>query len=127
MSLNKACLIGRLGNDPEIKNFDNGGKVANFSLATSETWTKDGEKKISTEWHNISVFGKLAEIVEKFVKKGDKLYLEGKIKTRSWEDQDGNKKYITEIILNGFGDKLQMLGGKNDNSTDAPCENDMLF
>jgi len=114
MSVNKAILLGRVGKDPEIRDFDNGNKVANFSLATSETW-KDkntGEKKEQTEWHNIAVFGKLAEIVESYVKKGQELYVEGKIKTRYWEDQNGDKKYITEIVLNGFGDTLQMIGSK---------------
>jgi len=116
MSVNKSILVGNVGNDPEIKTFENGSKVANFSLATSENWKdKNGEKQEATEWHNIAVFGKLADIVESYVKKGQQLYVEGKIKTRSWDDQDGNKKYMTEIVLNGFGDALQMLGKKDDN------------
>lgn len=112
--INKATLLGRVGKDPEIRNLDNGTKVANFSIATSENWTdKNGEKKEATEWHNISIFGKLADIVERYVKKGQLLYIEGKIKTRSW-DQDGVKKYMTEVVLNGFGDVLKMIGRNED-------------
>lgn len=110
MSLNKACLLGNVGSDPEIKVFENGNKVANFSIATSENWkNKEGEKQMSTEWHKVAVFGKLADIVEKYVKKGQQLYVEGKIKTRSWGD-GSEKKYTTEVVLNGFGDILQMIG-----------------
>lgn len=113
MSVNKATILGNVGQEPEIKTFDNGNKVANFSIATSEKWKdKQGDPQESTEWHNIAVFGKLADIVEKYVKKGQQLYIEGKIKTRSWEDKEGNKKYTTEIILSGYGDVLQMLGKK---------------
>ena len=115
MSVNKAIILGNVGNDPEIKTFDNGNKVANFSIATSEKWTdKQGEKQEQTEWHNVAVFGKLADIVESYVKKGQQLYIEGKIKTRSWEDADGQKKYMTEIALYGFDDTLQMLGKKEE-------------
>lgn len=112
--INKATLIGNVGNDPEIKTFDNGNKKAGFSIATSETYkNKQGEKIEETEWHTISVFGKLAEIVESYVKKGDRVYVEGKIKTRSWDDKDGNKKYMTEIVLSGFGDTFKILSSKN--------------
>jgi single-strand DNA-binding protein len=107
--LNKVQLIGRVGKDPEIKTFQNGGSIANFSIATSENW-KDkttGEKKESTEWHNISVNGPLVSVVEKFVHKGDQIYVEGKIKQRSWE-KDGVTKYITEIIVRD----LLLIGGK---------------
>jgi len=120
MSVNKVILLGRVGKDPEVRSFDNGNKVANFSLATSETWKdKNGEKQESTEWHNVSVFGKLADIVESYVLKGQELYIEGKIKTRSWDDQNGDKKYTTEIVLNVFGDKLQMIGGKKQDDEPA--------
>lgn len=116
MSVNKAIILGNVGNDPEIKTFENGNKVANFSIATSEKWKdKDGEQQESTEWHSIAVFGKLADIVEQYVSKGQQLYIEGKIKTRSWDDSDGNKRYSTEIVLNGFGDTLQMIGKKQEN------------
>jgi single-strand DNA-binding protein len=107
--LNKVQLIGRIGKDPEIKTFSNGGSIANFSIATSETW-KDkttGEKKESTEWHNISVNGPLVGVVEKYVHKGDQIYVEGKLKTRSWE-KDGVTKYITEVIVRD----ILLLGGK---------------
>lgn len=118
MSLNKAMLIGNVGQDPEIRHMPNGNAVANLSVATSETW-KDkntGDNQEKTEWHRVVVFGNLANIVESYVRKGSKLYIEGKIQTRSWE-QDGAKKYSTEIVAN----QLQMLNrvessGSVDNS-----------
>mgnify|MGYP006282779897 FL=1 len=117
--VNKVILIGNVGKDPEVKHLDNGTVIAKFSLATTEVFrTKDNEKNSTTEWHNIVVFKNTAEIVEKYVKKGDALYIEGKIQTRSWDDKEGNKKYMTEII----GNNVQMLGGgggKNDNSAPA--------
>lgn len=111
--LNKATLIGNVGADPEIKSLQSGDKVANISLATSERWKdkQTGERKEKTEWHRVVIFGKLAEVVEKYVTKGSKLYIEGKIQTRSWE-QEGVKKYTTEIILNGLGDTMVMLDSK---------------
>lgn len=124
MSVNKATILGNVGQDPEVKVFDNGNKVANFSIATTENWkNKDGEKQSATEWHRVSVFGKLADIVEQYVKKGQQLYIEGKIKTRSWGD-DNDKKYVTEIVLNGFGDVLQMIG-KKEESTYTPSANNL--
>ena len=106
--INKTILIGNVGNDPAYKSLDDQGNgVVNFSLATSESWTKNGEKQTSVEWHSCKAFGKLALIIEEWVKKGQLLYVEGKIKTRSW-DQDGTKKYMTEIIV----DQMQMLGKK---------------
>jgi len=112
-------LIGNLGNDPEVRSFGNGGKVANFSLATSEKW-KDkntGDRKEKTEWHRVAVFGEgLVNVVERYVKKGSKLYIEGKLQTRKWQDRDGNDKYTTEIVLQGPGCKLTMLGSKDDNN-----------
>ncbi|MFP4041402.1 MAG: single-stranded DNA-binding protein [Bacteroidales bacterium] len=112
--VNKVILIGNVGKDPEVKHLDNGNVMAKFPLATSEVYkNKENEKVTSTEWHNIIIFSKLAEVVEKYVKKGDALYLEGRIRTRSYDDKDGVKKYITEIIVNN----MQMLGGgKSDNS-----------
>lgn len=115
-SLNKACLIGNVGKDPEIRSMNGGDKVANFSIATSESW-KDrntGERKERTEWHRVVVWGALAEVVEKYVSKGDKLYVEGKIQTRKWTDQSGVEKYSTEIVLQGFGAVLTMLSPKGD-------------
>jgi single-strand DNA-binding protein len=106
----KIVLIGNVGKDPEIRTFENG-KLASFSLATSETFkNKQGEKQTNTEWHNINVFGKLADIIEKWVKKGQMLCVEGKVKTRSYDDKDGNKRYVTDIIAN----EVKMLGGNSD-------------
>ena len=99
-SVNKALIIGNLGQDPEIKYTQSGSPVANISVATSERW-KDkntGEHKEQTEWHRVVVFGRLAEIAEQYLKKGSKVFIEGKIQTRDWEDAEGNKKYITEVV-----------------------------
>ena len=115
-SINKVTLIGNVGNDPEIRSFNNGGKVANFSLATSESW-KDrntGERKEKTEWHRIAIFQEgLVGVVERYVKKGSKLYIEGKLQTRKWTDRDGNEKYTTEVVLQGYGGNLTMLDGRD--------------
>ena len=111
-SVNKVILVGNLGNDPEIRTFGNGGKVANFSLATSENWRdkQSGERREKTEWHRVAVFGEgLVGVVERYVKKGSKLYIEGKLQTRKWQDRDGNDKYTTEIVLQGPGTTLTML------------------
>jgi len=116
MSVNKVILIGNVGKDPVVRHLDKDVTVANFSLATSESYVKDGNKVTNTEWHNIVVWRGLATVVEKYVKKGDKLYIEGKIKTRSWEDKDQNKKYTTEIYV----DNLEMLGNPNRNSQNSP-------
>lgn len=106
--VNKVILVGRVGKQPEVRNLDNGNAVANFSLATSETYKdKSGEKKETTEWSNIVLWGKLAEIAQKYVNKGDLVYIEGKLQTRSWE-KDGVTRYTTEVV----GSSLQMLGGK---------------
>lgn len=107
MSVNKVILIGHAGKDPEVRYLENSTPVANFTLATSETYTnKNGEKIKNTEWHNIVLWRGLAEIAQKYVKKGTQVYIEGKIRTRSWDDKDGNKRYITEIVA----DNMQMLG-----------------
>ena len=116
-SLNKVLLIGRLGNDPEIREFPNGGKVCNFPLATSETWKDNntGEKQEKTSWHNIAIFNeRLAEIAEQYLRKGSQIYLEGQLETRKWQDQAGNDRYTTEVVLRRFRGELTMLGGKND-------------
>ena len=113
MGINKVILVGNAGKDPEVRHLDNGVAVANFTLATSETYKKDGEKITNTEWHNIVVWRGLAEVVEKYVKKGSQLYLEGKIRTRSWDDKEGNKRYTTEIVA----DNMQLLGSKSDTSS----------
>ena len=111
MSVNKVILVGRLGKDPELRYTPSGAAVATFPLATSERYTdKSGEKQERSEWHNIVVWGQLAEICKKFLHKGKQVYIEGRIQTRSWDDPDGNKKYSTEIIAN----QMQMLGSKDD-------------
>lgn len=116
MSINKVILVGNVGKDPEVRYLDNGVAVANFSLATSETYTaKSGERVTNTEWHNIVAWRGLAEVAEKYIKKGKQLYIEGKIKTRSYDDKDGVKKYMTEI----YADSMQMLGRKDDETNSS--------
>ena len=113
MSVNKGILVGNVGKDPEIRHLDTGVAVANFSLATSETYlAKNGEKVTTTEWHNIVLWRGLAEVAEKYVTKGRQLYIEGRIRTRNYDDKDGIKRYITEI----YGDTMQMLGTKADDN-----------
>lgn len=109
--MNKAMILGRVGQDPEIRTMQSGDKVANLSIATTESWKdkQTGEKKEATEWHRVVIFGKMAETVERFVRKGNRVLVEGKIKTRSWDDQSGNKKYSTEIVLNGYDATLQII------------------
>ena len=113
-SLNKVMLIGNLGADPEIRSFQNGGKVANLRIATSETW-KDrntGERQERTEWHSVAIFSEgLVNVVERFLKKGSKVYIEGKLQTRKWQDQNGQDRYSTEVVLRGFDGTLTMLDG----------------
>lgn len=111
MSVNKVILIGRLGDDPEVRYTAGGSAVANFSIATSEKWTdKDsGEKKERTEWHKIAAWGKLGEICGEYLKKGKQVYIEGHLQTRSWDDKDGNKKYMTEVVAS----TMVMLGDKD--------------
>ncbi len=115
MSLNKVMLIGNVGNDPEVRYVDGPSgqaKVAQFSVATTERFrSRSGENRDITEWHNIVVWRGLADVAEKYVKKGTQLYVEGRIRTRSWEDQTGNKRYTTEVI----GDKIELLGRRSDN------------
>lgn len=108
--INKVILLGNVGKDPEIRHLDNNVAVATFSLATSESYkNKNGEKVTNTEWHNIVLWRGLAEIAEKYIRKGSQIYIEGKIRSRSWDDKDGNKRYTTEIL----GDNLQLLGRPN--------------
>ena len=117
-SLNKVSLIGNVGSDAEVRAIKEDLKVAKLSLATTETWkAKDGEQTKKTEWHNLVLWRGLAEVAEKYVKKGDPIFIEGKITNRSWEDDNGNKKYITEIVV----DNLIMLKGKS-NAVEAQLE-----
>ena len=108
--VNKVILVGNLGKDPDVKYLDNGVAVANFSLATTENYkNKEGERVSQTEWHNIVLWRGLAEVAEKYLKKGASIYIEGKIKTRKWEDKEGITRYSTEIL----GDNMTMLGGRS--------------
>lgn len=114
--VNKVILIGNLGSDPELRYTPSGAAVANFRIATSERWNdKDGKPQERTEWHRIVAWRKLAEIAGEYLKKGKQVYVEGKLQTRSWEDQDGVKRYTTEIIA----DKIQMLGRRGENETSS--------
>jgi single-strand DNA-binding protein len=108
--VNKVILIGNLGKDPEVRHLESGATVANFSLATSETYRdrNSGDRVTHTEWHNIVLWRGLAEIAEKYLKKGNQIYIEGKLRTRSWDDKDGNTKYTTEVLA----DNMTMLGGR---------------
>lgn len=118
-SVNKVILIGNLGRDPEVRTFQNGGKVCNLRIATSETW-KDrttGERKERTEWHSISVLNEgLVRVAEQYLRKGSKVYIEGKLQTRKWQDQSGQDRYSTEVVLQGFGATLTMLDGAQSRS-----------
>lgn len=117
MSVNKVILVGNVGKDPEVRHLDSGVAVANFPLATSESYTaKNGDKVTTTEWHNIVLWRGLADVAEKYVTKGRQLYIEGRIRTRSYDDKDGNKRYITEI----YGDVMQMLGTRDNNQSGDP-------
>ncbi len=113
-SVNKVILIGNLGRDPEVRTLQNGNKVANLNLATSESWRdkSTGERKEKTEWHRVVIFGNLADIAEKYLKKGSKVYVSGSLQTRKWTDQSGAEKYTTEVVLQGYGGELTMLDGK---------------
>ena len=116
-SVNKVILIGNLGQDPEVKHLENGASVANFSIATTETYTdrNTGEKKSNTDWHNIVVWRGLAKVVEQYVKKGHKIYVEGKLRTRSWQDKEGVTRYTTEVVA----DNLTMLGSPQSNQNNG--------
>ena len=115
-SVNKVILIGNLGRDPEVRSFQNGGKVCNLRIATSETW-KDrntGERREKTEWHSVAIFQEgLVRIAEQYLKKGSKVYIEGQLQTRKWQDQSGADRYSTEVVLQGFGGTLTMLDGRD--------------
>ena len=116
-SVNKVILVGNLGKDPESRSFQNGGKVVNFTLATSETWNDraSGERKEKTEWHNVVIRNeKLGEIAERYLKKGAKVYIEGSIQSRKYQDQSGQDKYITEVIVGPFRGELTMLSGRGE-------------
>tara|TARA_S200000501_G_C20627076_1_gene657195 strand:- start:255 stop:725 length:471 start_codon:yes stop_codon:yes gene_type:complete len=118
-SINKVTLVGNVGNEPEVKNFQNGNKVVNISLATSDKWKdkETGELKTNTEWHRIVIFNMLlADIAEKYIKRGSKIYVEGQLQTRKWQDSNGTDKYTTEIVLQNYRGELLLLDRSNDNS-----------
>lgn len=113
-SLNKVMLIGNLGADPEVRSFQNGGKVCNLRIATTESWKdrNSGEKQERTEWHTVAIFNEgLAGVAERFLKKGSKVYIEGQLQTRKWQDQNGNDRYSTEVVLRGPNSVMTMLDG----------------
>jgi len=116
-SVNKVIIVGNLGRDPEVRTFQNGGKVCNLRIATSETW-KDrntGERREKTEWHSVAIFSEgLVGVAEKYLRKGSKVYIEGKLQTRKWQDQSGQDRYSTEVVLQGFDATLVMLDGRGE-------------
>ena len=128
--INKVTLLGNIGQDPDIRTTQGGKELASFSLATSETW-KDkasGEKKTKSEWHKVIIFNdNLVNLVKNYTQKGSKIYIEGKLQTRDWQDKDGNKKYTTEIILNGFESKIVLLDNKEDNKPKMSESDDKAF
>ena len=115
-SVNKVILVGNLGADPEVRKFQNGGSVCNLRIATSENW-KDkntGERREKTEWHSVAIFSEgLARVAEQYLKKGSKVYLEGQLETRKWQDKDGNDRYTTEVVLRNFNSSMVMLDGRS--------------
>jgi single-strand DNA-binding protein len=126
--INKVILVGNIGAKPEVKYSSNGSAIANLSVATSETWNdkNSGEKQEKTEWHRVSLYGKLAEIAGQYLDKGSKVYVEGKLQTRKWQDKDGQDRYTTEIVVSGYGGTLQMLDRREGMATggqSAPSNN----
>ena len=129
-SVNKVIIMGNLGKDPEIRNFPNGGRVCNFSVATSESWKdkNSGEKQERTQWHNISILSDpLVNIAERFLKKGSKVYLEGQLETRKWQDNSGSDRYSTEIVLRPYKGEITLIDNKADsNMTNEPISNNQM-
>jgi single-strand DNA-binding protein len=122
-SLNKVQLIGNVGQEPDVRFTQDGRPIANLSIATSDTWTdKQGQKQEITEWHRVVAFGKLAEIIQQYVHKGSKLFIEGKLQTRKWTDNQGMDKYTTEIVINGFDGQMIMLDGRDSYQTPHQSE-----
>lgn len=116
-SVNKVILIGNLGRDPEVRSFQNGGKVVNLRIATSENWRdrNTGERKERTEWHSVAIFNEpLAKIAEQYLRKGSTVYIEGQLETRKWQDQSGQDRYTTEIVLRPYSGNLTLLGGRGE-------------
>jgi single-strand DNA-binding protein len=115
-SVNKVILIGNLGRDPEIRHTQGGDPIAHLSLATSETWRDrtSGERRERTEWHRVVIFGAIAKTAEQYLRKGSKVYIEGKLQTRKWQDQNGQDRYTTEVVVQGFGGNMTMLDGRGE-------------
>ena len=122
--INKVILVGNLGAKPEIKYASNGNAISNLSIATSESWTdkSTGQKQERTEWHRVSLFGKVAEIAGQYLDKGSKVYIEGKLQTRKWQGQNGQDRYTTEVVISGYSGTLQMLDRRDDMSSNAPSQ-----
>jgi len=120
--INKVILVGNLGAKPEVKYASNGNAISNLSVATSESWTdkSTGQKQERTEWHRVSLFGKLAEIAGQYLDKGSKVYVEGKLQTRKYTDKDGIERWTTDVVVSGFNGTLQMLDRRDDSSSSAP-------
>ncbi len=119
-SLNKVMIIGNLGRDPEVRSFQNGGKVCNLRIATSERWRdkSTGENREKTEWHSVAIFSEgLVRVCEQYLKKGSKVFVEGQLQTRKWQDQSGNDRYSTEVVLQGYNGTLTMLDGRDGGSS----------
>ena len=129
-SVNKVIIMGNLGKDPEIRNFPNGGRVCNFSVATSESWRdkNSGEKQERTQWHNISILSEpLVNVAERFLKKGSKVYLEGQLETRKWQDNSGSDRYSTEIVLRPYKGEITLIDNKADsNMSNEPISNNQM-
>lgn len=116
-SVNRVIIVGNLGRDPEVRSFQNGGKVVNLRIATSETWKdkQSGERKERTEWHSVAIFNEgLAKVAEQYLRKGSTVYIEGQLETRKWQDQSGQDRYTTEVVLRPYNGALTLLGGKRD-------------
>jgi single-strand DNA-binding protein len=122
--VNKAIILGRLGRDPEVRNFQNGGKVVNLRIATSERYKdREGNQQERTEWHAVAIFNeRLGEVAEKYLRKGSEVYIEGQIETRKWQDQAGQERYTTEIVLRQFRGELQLVGGRSSGGGSSPDE-----
>lgn len=121
-SVNKVILVGNLGNDPEVRNLPSGGKVVNLSVATSERWRdrNSGEQREKTEWHRVVIFSEgLARVAEQYLRKGSKVYLEGQLQTRKWQDQSGQDKYSTEVVLQNFNSSMVLLDGRGEGAGDS--------
>ncbi|MDF5103851.1 single-stranded DNA-binding protein [Vibrio parahaemolyticus] len=115
--INKVILVGNLGKDPEVRYMPNGGAVTNITIATSDQWRDKatGEQREKTEWHRVALFGKLAEVAGEYLKKGSQVYIEGQLQTRKWQDQNGQDRYTTEVVVQGFNGVMQMLGNRSQN------------